>query len=546
MRLFSRKKADGESPHVAAPGGGGASAQTGHSSHAGSASAQSNDLHARKLLQQYFHSLARLHFGGVSALLKDKRNQSLEAPWPSLIAALNALASCESHYYSLSFLSFSEAKWLKKESLGTLYVQVFNTLQQLLSHTSLHHSGSSTSSSSPYSSSSIASVFVNSQLSTQASDALTSNQDALSSGATSSSASSDATHNASVESLLSSSSPEASSTFLSVILRDCCDLIQCRLKMINVYVALASATSTPPPYDVLVSTVSAVVERFSGTTQVLLHPWLSLIRENTILETTVLEKLLQAQIALSKYQFKDCVFLTFHTKTLLDTWMRALSLDKGQAIVELASPSKQKTSCDIYVWLREFNLYTTAKMVLYFFNIYKKQKLGNGKPVDMRSFTSNCRPDFYSMIEGFAQKTEATSVCLMYEVPRVQEKGAEFSLSGYVLPQGAEAAHQAPTGLSSWPAIFSYPAEPRLEHWPNLIAITLDNKSQLEQYKPPLYYYDKTVDCTYFISRVDTAITLVAIFTKKQRSNDPNIRTSLNNIAYFLRNGWIFSQLKTK
>ena len=100
-------------------------------------------------------------------------------------------------------------------------------------------------------------------------------------------------------------------------------------------------------------------------------------------------------------------------------------------------------------------------------------------------------------------------------------------------------------GLKSWPAIFSYPKEPPIyEHWPNIISVIYENVDSLNKYRDPVTFFDKKVQCTYFISKIEEYMYFVAIYDKK-KDNDVSIKEFSLNICNYLRNFKLYEQLKS-
>ncbi|ELR16348.1 uncharacterized protein ACA1_204030 [Acanthamoeba castellanii str. Neff] len=308
-------------------------------------------------------------------------------------------------------------------------------------------------------------------------------------------------------------------TFFAVMLKDCCLLVECRLEMVTVYGTLANSMGPPPRYQNLSSLTAKLADRVRNPKS-FSHPLTQTLRNHLLYELMILQKLFRIQMAIGSYQFKDCTFLSFQCKTDLDQWKNLLAECQSSKV-------------------------TLSRTLFYFGNIYSQQRMPNGRPMDVRALSAASRPDFYAVIENFAQNTEALSVCVVYEVPREAIPGMEFSPEGY-MPPSALKRYEAPKGLNSWPAIFAYPGEPPADHWPNVVSMILDNDGDLKQYKQALMYFDKAIDYTYAAVRVDVAYTLVAIYRGKQRASESVIKSSMSTIADHLRNTSTFARLRPK
>jgi hypothetical protein len=85
---------------------------------------------------------------------------------------------------------------------------------------------------------------------------------------------------------------------------------------------------------------------------------------------------------------------------------------------------------------------------------------------------------------------------------------------------------------------------PVQEHWPNIISVVYENLENLNKYRDPVTFFDKKVQCTYFISKIEPQMFFVAIYEKK-KDNDTNVKDFMNNIANYLRGFKNFEQLKS-
>eukprot|EP00005_Dracoamoeba_jomungandri_P007713 CAMPEP_0174276972 /NCGR_PEP_ID=MMETSP0439-20130205/60677_1 /TAXON_ID=0 /ORGANISM="Stereomyxa ramosa, Strain Chinc5" /LENGTH=303 /DNA_ID=CAMNT_0015369249 /DNA_START=520 /DNA_END=1431 /DNA_ORIENTATION=+ len=251
------------------------------------------------------------------------------------------------------------------------------------------------------------------------------------------------------------------SKFFALLVDQCCHLIGTRSDLVLCYNALAGLCTQPnilPVFEELLLSVSRLLE--PAQQRLGQHPLLEKIQLNLVCEIKVLQQLLFAQKGLNTYQYMDTVVATYEASYQLDLWKNRTNIlsshfekHGSEKNTQDKSGSTDKVGCAVFLWLRKLCRATTAKMVLYFYNIYRDQKFGN-RYLDMHSLTSATRPDYVSLVENFAQKTEAKSVCLVYSSSGLPE-GVEFSVSGYSLPQGHD--YSPPSGLASYPCIFSIP-----------------------------------------------------------------------------------------
>lgn len=129
-----------------------------------------------------------------------------------------------------------------------------------------------------------------------------------------------------------------------------------------------------------------------------------------------------------------------------------------------------------YVWLSEFLAAMMSKASLYFYNIIQKHESDAGGDAGKMSAV---RSEFEHIVayvaaaflivlflwralsmRSFHKKSDATIVALIYEVSAAEWE--PFSLSGYQCPG---APYRPPTGLMSFPCIFSHPAVRILFYW---------------------------------------------------------------------------------
>lgn len=199
------------------------------------------------------------------------------------------------------------------------------------------------------------------------------------------------------------------------MLKDCSNLIECRLEMVNMYVELSSSWQVPsfvthhdPPLQIRIAghidwnaaTVSkpdqchcqarrprakpqGILASLAGSAQNA-HAVSRLSLPHTLQcsnnalpqrshELKILQKLFRVQMALSRYQFRECTFLSFQCKSELDEWLELLTecllpqkvCDADPISRSLAylltlqqtgrKDDKKKLQCGVYTWLREFS-----------------------------------------------------------------------------------------------------------------------------------------------------------------------------------------------
>ncbi|KAI1317932.1 hypothetical protein EDD11_007453 [Mortierella claussenii] len=184
------------------------------------------------------------------------------------------------------------------------------------------------------------------------------------------------------------------------------------------------------------------------------------------------------------------------------------------------------------LWLGRWIASEKSKMTIYFMNILlEKEQAISG---DERSLWANMDPDMHGMT--FRKKTGAHSVSFVYEVPQ----DIRFSTVGFV---SAGAPYEPPTGLNSFPCIYSYPPDPPRDHWPNIISIMQGSGSILRQYRSQ-YFYDRKIGCTYYLARIDQHVSIVIIYLDKHPQPDTGAMDFLQLLAGKLRHTEVLAAMR--
>ncbi|OUM66359.1 hypothetical protein PIROE2DRAFT_40845, partial [Piromyces sp. E2] len=100
-------------------------------------------------------------------------------------------------------------------------------------------------------------------------------------------------------------------------------------------------------------------------------------------------------------------------------------------------------------------------------------------------------------------------------------------------------------GIHSYPAIFSFPNEPPLNHWPNIISIIQSKQKHRhldETSTVPFFFYDWKISISYYMIKVDPEVIIVLIY--ECQNKDPTIIDFLTKLVACLRNVTLFEQLK--
>jgi len=260
------------------------------------------------------------------------------------------------------------------------------------------------------------------------------------------------------------------------------------------------------------------------------HPNLYRMKSNIINEINVLKRLLMAQIAISRAEFKDSILLLTQCRMEFDSWRE----DIKRLQIEQKIPQVRQFPTGIHQWLAMFLASLTAKMTLYFFPVFKKTEQEVNNSV-LNTKELKLDPDYFAVIETFVQRTNAYNISLILEC-----RGKPYCKDGYT----CDRSEDPPTGINSWPAIFSYPKEPPRDHWPNIVSIIWDNEKTLSQCKEPyVYFYDSKIHFTYYLSRVEPQISMAILYAEKKKSNEQAIWEFISAMLRALRNRDIFGLL---
>eukprot|EP00026_Physarum_polycephalum_P004164 Phypoly_transcript_04181.p1 GENE.Phypoly_transcript_04181~~Phypoly_transcript_04181.p1 ORF type:complete len:302 (+),score=54.20 Phypoly_transcript_04181:997-1902(+) len=284
--------------------------------------------------------------------------------------------------------------------------------------------------------------------------------------------------------------------FFSSLLQQVGIIIVVRVDMLAVYntfVTWLSSTSLLD-YNHMLEILEALPGNFRDKVT---HPILYKIKNNLISEINVLKRLLMAQVAISTSEYKDSILLLAQCRMEFDVWRAEIT--KFQ--MELKIPQIRQYPTALHQWLSMFQSSLSGKLTLYFYPIFRKTEAEIPGSTPLVTKDLKLDPDYFYVIESFVQRTNVYNISLIHEC-----KGKPYHKDGYTCDKSDE----IPTGLNSWPAIYSYPKEPPREHWPNIVSILLDNEKALSQYKEPyLHFYDQKINFTYFLSRVEPQVFIV-------------------------------------
>jgi hypothetical protein len=183
------------------------------------------------------------------------------------------------------------------------------------------------------------------------------------------------------------------------------------------------------------------------------------------------------------------------------------------------------------------------------FTFYYRDILQNSheSPMEFNELCGNGIVDYMSWIESFFNLASPLAVCVIYETQGEKMEVTEF---GYSLKK--KMTEEEPlSGIRSYPCIFSYP--PTVEksrlmqyHWPNLLSLIMDNRSDLDNRLDSLSFSDARMNSSYYICKTDQRMYLCTIFEPILRGKPKTERIThefMFHMNMFLRNQKLFGYL---
>ncbi|KAJ8321731.1 hypothetical protein KUTeg_000202 [Tegillarca granosa] len=263
------------------------------------------------------------------------------------------------------------------------------------------------------------------------------------------------------------------------------------------------------------------------------HPLLSSLRTNFIFECDIINHLLQAQILMSEWQYLPSLLELHQAHSKLNTWGATAQIKEHKKST-FGSSSKHGPFPQLYFWLLKYKAQLVSKFSLYFYDVLSKQST----PTEMKSLLSRTSDDFVTKIINFQKKTDATHISIVFDIQGVE---STYAGPGYHFPGKFS---EPPRGLAGFPAIFSYPGDKPLSHWPNVVMMISGQQPELHSQEKLNCLFDKSAQSTYFLTTVDTRMTMVVIFETKKGEKDSYINHFMSDLATQLKCTKLFSALK--
>ncbi|XP_028404916.1 KICSTOR complex protein C12orf66-like [Dendronephthya gigantea] len=264
------------------------------------------------------------------------------------------------------------------------------------------------------------------------------------------------------------------------------------------------------------------------------HPILDPIKSSFSVEMDILHHILQAQCDLADWKFLPSLLHLHESKAKLFSWNKVLSPSvvkdsfTGSLTVKKRFGGGSRRQIEVpllFQWLARFHATLVSKFSLYFHATLSEQTT----PSEMKSLTAKANVDYVSKIASFTRRADVSYVCLVLNTRDLKET---YKGPGYHLPH---VKIELPTGIHSYPAVFSYPNECPTNLWPSIVSLIQDRELFLAQEKI-VYFYDERTQNTYFLAKVDIRMTLVAIFKAKKNERDSYVVNFFQDVTSDLRN----------
>ncbi|XP_033096186.1 KICSTOR complex protein C12orf66 homolog [Anneissia japonica] len=322
-----------------------------------------------------------------------------------------------------------------------------------------------------------------------------------------------------------------------VLLAHICDQIrhfcEARTETVEFYDKLCPMGNqrTDVDYGELLSTVDGLIATHGHHFH---HPLLIPIKQRFTLELEVLQGLLKAHQFMLDWQFLPTLLQLHNVHSKLENLGANIRFKEGKKS-GVVIPSKAVGVPPLYQWLARFKAAQVSKFSLYFHDSLSKQALSTS---EFKGHLANLLVDHRAKIIAFSKKADALNVSVVYDTNNAIEV---FKGHGYHHPYSQ---HEVPTGLDSYPAIFSYPEEKPIRLWPMVVMLLNSKADELTDLDRVIYSFDKTQSMTYFITRLEGRFSLVVIFNSKKSERDSYIKSFMQEMNMLLRGSNIFASLR--
>ncbi|PRP76462.1 hypothetical protein PROFUN_15195 [Planoprotostelium fungivorum] len=274
------------------------------------------------------------------------------------------------------------------------------------------------------------------------------------------------------------------------------------------------------------------------------HHLVHTAKKHLTTEISLLTQLITAQINVQNLQMKESLVYLYKSKSILDEWKVALQ-QEAQGTNQQKQPSRFS-----YQWLHLFYSAVLSKSSLYFlegmggigrFPLTATDSSGEASNPEPRQLVSQLPKsdfNFVQQVDTFSSRTEAFSVSIMIESERLPHHFEGVTYECY--PPLYDFEDNKLRGIKSWVAVFTQPKKAVLGHWPNVINIVFENRESLDNGEAT-QFYDRKVEYTYMVGKVEALMYLVAIYKKKE--GEGTFR-EFGSLCHLLRMGKLYDSIK--
>ncbi|KAL4218393.1 hypothetical protein ACF0H5_023129 [Mactra antiquata] len=319
---------------------------------------------------------------------------------------------------------------------------------------------------------------------------------------------------------------------LSHLCGQLCEYIIARQKTMDFYEQVTTmGTNKNMNYEDLINVISDIIQVHSKNFH---HPILVSLKSSFMYECDVINHLLTSQVLMSQAQFLETLLQLHQAHSKLSSWGASAQTRETVKKGMFGSSTKTVSSWPpLYLWLLRYKGLLVAKFSLYFYDILSQQTT----PLDMKTLSGKNVEDYHAKITAFQKKTDALNVSLVLDTQGLDHV---YTGPGYHYP---DSQVEAPKGLDSFPAIYSYPGDYPSNHWPNVVMMLSRTDRPIDTDKV-CCIFDKGVTSTYFITCVDVKIYIVVIYECKKSEKDSYVNNFMLELSSMLRCVKHFASLK--
>ncbi|CAH1772805.1 unnamed protein product [Owenia fusiformis] len=288
-------------------------------------------------------------------------------------------------------------------------------------------------------------------------------------------------------------------------------------------------------YDDLLNVITHIIQTHQKNFH---HPILAPLKHSFSVECDIITHLLTAQLEMSQCDFLSSLLHLNEAHTKLTDWTPLVPVKEVKKTLGFGSSTKNPSNPALYQWLSKYKATLVSKFSLYFHDVLNKQPGKQSAAMDMKTITAKASIDFYGKIVTFHKKSDVFNVSIILDVNGLE---GIYKGPGYHHP---DRIMESPRGLDSYPAVFSYPNERPLSHWPNVLMIMNEKSADLNTFDKIVWFYDKHVNSTYFMTRIEPRMTFAVIFDTKKAERDSYIVNTITDICSNLRCTKCFATLK--